>query len=203
MGDRRSTTKEKIFAIAVDSFLASGPRGVSMREIAVRADITPMAIYRHFADKEALLLAVLKHGFDLYAKYLTPETPVIDPLEHLRWLAGRVFDFSVEQGAYFELMFLTSRTLEGLSDRSEVQGIHAPTYRVAREALRAVRDAGLAAVDDLPAQTREMLAYCIGFCALYRSGGFRADAPTARSRYLAGFDRHLGLPSGKGLFDAL
>lgn len=193
MGAATLTTKERIFAVAVDGFLKSGPGGVSMRQIAEHAGITPMAIYRHFADKEALLLAVLQEGFRLYAGYLTPAHPAPDPLDHLRWLAGRVFDFAAEKGAYFELMFLTARTAEGLRDRSRIQRIHAPTYRVAREALRATMEAGCVDVGDLRSETSEMLAYCIGYCALFLSGGFRVDAATARERYLAGFDRHLGL----------
>lgn len=198
MGSPALTTKQRILGVAVESFLASGPKGVSMREIADRAGVTPMAIYRHFADKEKLLLAVLQNGFDVYADYLKPVRPATDTVEHLRFLAGRVFDFSLEQAAYFELMFLTSRTPEGLSDRSQMQGIHAPTYRVAREALRAAVNAGLVVVEDLACQTREMLAYCFGFCALFLSGGFRTDSATAKAQYLAGFDRHLGISSATG-----
>lgn len=187
------STKVRILAAATEGFAEHGPEGVVIRDIAHRVGITPMAIYRHFKDKEEMFLAVLQQGFDAYADYLKPLEAINDPVEHLRWLAARVFDFSVDHRAHFELMFLSSRTPEGLSNRSEIQAIHAPTYRIAREALSAVQATGRIEVEDLPAQTREMLSYCIGFCALFLSGGFRLSTAAARSRYLKGFDRHLGL----------
>lgn len=184
-------TKEKLIAIAVERFLALGPDGVSLRDIAKRAGITPMAVYRHYDDKEALLLAVIERGFASYASYLDAGAPAADPVDHLKWLAGRVFDFAHEQGAYFELMFLTARTARGLSDRVRVTSIHGPTYRVAREALR---DAGYREIPGgatLRAATTDMLAYCIGFCAFFISGALPVDATTARARFLEGFGRLL------------
>ena len=184
-------TKEKLIAIAVERFLALGPDGVSLRAIAKRAGITPMAVYRHYDDKEALLLAVIERGFASYASYLDVGVPAADPVDHLKWLAGRVFDFAHEQGAYFELMFLTARTARGLSDRIRITSIHAPTYRVAREALR---DAGYREVTcggTLKAATTDMLAYCIGFCAFFISGALPVEADEARARFLQGFSRLL------------
>lgn len=118
-------TKEKLLAIAAERFLAVGPDGVSLRDVAKRAGITPMAVYRHYADKEALLLAVVEQGFANYAAYLRPVSAVPDPADHLRWLAGRVFDFATEQGAYFELMFLTARTIRG-AGRSQHNQTYSP-----------------------------------------------------------------------------
>lgn len=185
------STKERLIAIAVERFLTLGPDGVSLRDVAKRAGITPMAIYRHYADKEALLIAVVEKGFATYADYLASPAAPTDPANHLRWLAGRVFDFAREQGSYFELMFLTARTARGLTDRRRILTIHAPTYRVAREALR---DAGYVTVPGggtLKDATTEMLAFCIGFCAFFISGALQADHDRARARFLEGFDRLL------------
>ncbi|MBI1262218.1 MAG: TetR family transcriptional regulator [Rhizobiales bacterium] len=186
-------TKEKLLAIAAERFLAVGPDGVSLRDVARRAGITPMAIYRHYADKEALLLAVVEHGFDNYAAYLRrrPDAAAPDPVEHLRWLAGRVFDFAIDQGAFFELMFLTARTIRGLGDRSIIRRIHLPTYRVARDALRDAGHGTVPGSGSLREATIEMLAYCIGFCAFTISGALQASPDEARRQYLQGFDRLL------------
>lgn len=184
-------TKEKLLAIAAERFLAVGPDGVSLRDVAKRAGITPMAVYRHYADKEALLLAVVEQGFANYAAYLRPVSLASDPADHLRWLAGRVFDFATEQGAYFELMFLTARTIRGLGDRSTIRRIHLPTYRVAREALRDAGHGSVPGSGTLRDATIEMLAYCIGFCAFVISGALQASPEEARRQYLDGFDRLL------------
>src|SRR5690348_17571537 len=41
-----------------------GLEGLSLREVAARVGITPMAIYRHFASKEALIDALVLDALD-------------------------------------------------------------------------------------------------------------------------------------------
>jgi AcrR family transcriptional regulator len=51
--------REKIIIEAANRFVASGYHAVSMREIAEASGASKAAIYYHFADKEALLLAIM------------------------------------------------------------------------------------------------------------------------------------------------
>ena len=62
--DKARATKENILACARDEFLAYGFRGASMRRIASSAGLTTGAIYRYFADKDALFDAVTKPARD-------------------------------------------------------------------------------------------------------------------------------------------
>ena len=57
-------TKERILAAARGAFDREGPEGLSMRDIAKTAGITPMAIYRHYADKQALIDALVLDALD-------------------------------------------------------------------------------------------------------------------------------------------
>jgi len=61
MDDRSS--KQRIFHAARDLFDAAGEDGVSMRQIARAVGMTPMAIYKHYTDKDALLNALMLDGF--------------------------------------------------------------------------------------------------------------------------------------------
>lgn len=54
--------REKIIIEAANRFVASGYHAVSMREIAEAVDASKAAIYYHFADKEALLLAIMEQS---------------------------------------------------------------------------------------------------------------------------------------------
>ena len=53
------TTRERIQTEAARLFVASGYHGVSMREVAEAVGVTKTALYHHYADKEALFLAML------------------------------------------------------------------------------------------------------------------------------------------------
>ncbi len=53
------TTRERILSEGAKLFAARGYHGVSMREMALAVGVTKPALYHHYADKEALFLAIL------------------------------------------------------------------------------------------------------------------------------------------------
>lgn len=53
------SVRERIMAEAARLFVARGYNGISMREIAEAVGVSKAALYYHFADKEALFVAVL------------------------------------------------------------------------------------------------------------------------------------------------
>ena len=65
-GDLRRVALE----IAVDIMERQGAENLNLRAVAKRAGVTPMALYRHFDDKAALLAAVGRHGFTLLRQRL-------------------------------------------------------------------------------------------------------------------------------------
>lgn len=44
-----------------------GPTGFTLSEAAKAADVTPAAVYRHFAGREDLLAEVARQGYDIFA----------------------------------------------------------------------------------------------------------------------------------------
>ena len=57
------STQIRIFLAARELFDERGMEGISMRRIADKIGITPMAIYKHYPDKDALLNALMLDGF--------------------------------------------------------------------------------------------------------------------------------------------
>ena len=53
------STRERILSEGAKLFVARGYHGVSMREVAAAVGVTKPALYHHYADKEALFLAIL------------------------------------------------------------------------------------------------------------------------------------------------
>ena len=55
-------SKDRIFSAAKAILEQEGIPGLSMRRIAQESGMSPMSLYRHFADKDALLNALMADG---------------------------------------------------------------------------------------------------------------------------------------------
>src|ERR1700760_2860885 len=60
MGERRSDTREKIQAVALELFAEHGYEKTSLREIAERLDVTKAALYYHFNTKEEIIVSLFE-----------------------------------------------------------------------------------------------------------------------------------------------
>ncbi|MGO4572189.1 TetR/AcrR family transcriptional regulator [Microvirga sp. 2TAF3] len=81
-----------------------GPAALSLREVARAAGVSHNAPYRHFASREALLVAIAAEGFmTLRAALLAAMST--QPQERLRELGKAYVRFALEHGADFLLMF--------------------------------------------------------------------------------------------------
>ena len=91
---------------ALEILSEAGVAGLSLRAAARRAQVSAMAPYRHFADKEALLAAVAEYGFRELAARLTAATAAAaDPRAGLGALGVAYVLFAREQPSLFKLMF--------------------------------------------------------------------------------------------------
>ncbi len=61
------TTKQKISSVAIELFAQKGYKDVSMREIAREVGIKASSLYKHYANKEAILLGI----FDLFKEMMS------------------------------------------------------------------------------------------------------------------------------------
>ena len=98
-------TRDRILDAARNLFDAEGEAGLSMRRIATVVGITPMAIYRHYADKDALKNALMLHGFAAWEARVGT-IAVTDPLAWLAALGEAYLDFALTQPRRYEAAFL-------------------------------------------------------------------------------------------------
>ena len=88
--------RERILAAADELFYRDGSRGVGVEAIAGRAGTTKMGIYRHFANKDALVAEWLRLESLAYADVLDqlkihhPEDPKAQLLGWAQFIAGRL-----------------------------------------------------------------------------------------------------------------
>jgi AcrR family transcriptional regulator len=188
----RKSTAEKIAAAARKLLDREGAEAVTMRRVAKAVGITPMALYRHFADREGLLNALADAGFEqLAAKVATADRPG-EPEERLMKNLDVFLDFGLEKPRLFELMFLKRR--EGARQfPGDFRAGRSPTAKYSAAALEAGMKQGIFRRDDVWEITFEVGALLQGLVMLYVGGrvgtseqDFRAMCHRAFGRYLHG-----------------
>jgi AcrR family transcriptional regulator len=97
-------TKDRILSAAKALLESHGLQGLTIRGVALRAELSPMALYRHFADKDALLNALMEDGLATWEK-IVRGIRVRDPLEWLEALGEVYLDFALAQPHRFDAAF--------------------------------------------------------------------------------------------------
>src|SRR5919201_1232419 len=103
----REAVRRAILDAARELFVAEGYQNVSIRKIAERIEYSPAAIYSYFPSKDDIFFALAEEGFRLLGDPATcPQAQSLGPLERIRAIYWRLYQFSREQPQYFALMFL-------------------------------------------------------------------------------------------------
>src|SRR5919198_1394918 len=103
----RETVRRAILDAARELFVTEGFQNVSIRKIAERIEYSPAAIYGYFASKDDIFFALAEEGFRLLGDPATcTQAQSLGPLERIRAIYWRLYQFSREQPQYFATMFL-------------------------------------------------------------------------------------------------
>jgi AcrR family transcriptional regulator len=69
-GYHHGNLRQALVEAALSLIAEQGPQGFTLSEAAKAADVTPAAVYRHFAGRDDLLAEVARQGFDIFAALL-------------------------------------------------------------------------------------------------------------------------------------
>ena len=170
-----TSTADRILDAARASFGAGGVEAVTVRGVAADVGITPMAIYRHFAGKEALVDALVLEGLDRWAERLA-SVDVIDPLEWLLAAGDEFLAFALEEPRRFEAAFLIPSSGARRFPDDFARG-RSPAGRLWIARLDELRVSGRLASDVTPLDAGlTFWALGQGLVTLYRAGRFAGGA---------------------------
>jgi AcrR family transcriptional regulator len=192
------STTERIKAAARRLLDRDGPDAVTMRRVAKSVGITPMALYRHVADRDDLLNSLADAGFqDLAARAANAPLPA-NPVKQLMNILDVFLDFALENPRMFELMFLKRR--KGARQfPGDFRAGKSPTAKFSAVALEAGMKQGIFRRDDIWEIVFETGAMLQGLVMLFLGGRvemsaeeFRALAHRAFRRYIDGIRKKAG-----------
>lgn len=99
--------RQALIDAAVELIGELGPHGFSMAQCARRAEVSSGAPYRHFADKDALLIAVAEQAHDkLGAAQQAAMQGIEDPLMRFRAQGLAYVQWAVDNPVHFRVMNL-------------------------------------------------------------------------------------------------
>ncbi len=106
-GYHHGNLKEALIQAALDLIAQKGPAGFTFAEAARWAGVSPAAPYRHFRDREDLLVDVARRGFEQFAQALASAWDEGRPTPFAAFeRVGRAYlDFARREPAYYSAMF--------------------------------------------------------------------------------------------------
>jgi AcrR family transcriptional regulator len=168
------STQTRIFAAARQLFDQGGVEAVSMRRIAEKVGITPMAIYKHYPDKDALLNALMLDGFAAWEARVE-KVREAEPLAWLRAMGEAFLDFALHEPRRYEAAFLLKASAARKYPGDFLAG-RSPVVSKFMALVEEARAQGLIA--DVPTIdiTINFTALTQGLVDMYRAGRFASEA---------------------------
>ena len=184
------TTARKIALAARRLLDKEGAEAVTMRRVAEAVGITPMAIYRHYPDRAALLKTLADEGFKELAAALKDRRFTGDLETRLAKMSDLYLDHALENPRLFELMFLSKR--EGARQYpQDFKARRSPTATLMADVVAEGMQSGELKKDDPWEITFEMGALSHGLIMLYLGGRMDTSPAGFRALYRRSFRRYL------------
>jgi len=184
----RLSTAEKILRAAHRLFDNGGADAVSMRRVAEAVGITPMAIYRHFPNREALLKRLSDDSFNAVAQEWQARAQHPNVLKRLVALLEPYLDYALTHPHLFDHAFSLRRG-DARRFPEDFRERQSPTLTVIADAIVEGMRHGVLRKDDPWDVAMTLWAHSHGLIALYRAGRFSYDEAQFRHFYLQSLGR--------------
>jgi AcrR family transcriptional regulator len=162
-------TADRIASVALAILEKEGTEAVSMRRVAQAVGITPMAIYHHFPNREALLNTITDREFKKLLSHMQAY-PVRGNLEQrlIAVMEGYV-DYAFKQPRVFDFVF--TRVREGARQfPRDFRARRSPTLNPVADMLLLEMENGRLKRDDVWEVAFSLWAHVHGYVMLYRGG---------------------------------
>lgn len=106
-GYHHGNLREALIRAAIELIGDKGPAGFTFADAARHAGVSPAAPYRHYRDREELLIEVARRGFEQFADALARawDDGEPEPFAAYERLGRAYLNFARKQPAYYSAMF--------------------------------------------------------------------------------------------------
>jgi AcrR family transcriptional regulator len=174
-------TRTRILHAARKLFDQKGLEGLSLRSVAKRIRITPMAIYRHFDSKEALVDALVLDGLARWSARVEA-LPSAEGVAKLEQVGEAFLAFALEEPRRFEAAFLIHSKKARRYPDDFVAG-RSPAGTVQLEAIEQAMADELLEADSAIEILMTNAALAQGLVTLYRAGRIAGGEAGFRKLY--------------------
>jgi len=162
-------TADRIARVALSILEEEGPDAVTMRRVAQAVGITPMAIYHHFPNREALLNSITDREFTKLLNYIQAHPLRGNAEARLIAVMDGYVDYALAQPRVFDYVF--SRVRQGARQFPEdFRARRSPTLNPVADAIAEEMEKGTLKKDDVWEVAFGLWAHVHGYVVLYRGG---------------------------------
>jgi AcrR family transcriptional regulator len=174
--------RERIAEAALAILEREGAQAVSMRRIAQEVGVTPMAIYHHYANREALLQALVWREMDgLNARVERRATPMGEPADFIR-AADTFIAYALERPHMFDYIYSAHRP-RPVRYPEDIRAGKSPAMTALAEQVAEAMARGELRQGDAWEVALQFWAHAHGYITLYRAGWFTLDEAAFRALY--------------------
>lgn len=105
---RRQSTRAEILTAARELLLEVGPEGLSLRQVARRADFSPAALYTYFPNKDSLVSSLFAESFERLDAYLRRVSAELSPDKRIIELCVAYMEFARDNPMDLRCMLLST-----------------------------------------------------------------------------------------------
>jgi len=179
---RGAGTADQIAAAALKILEAEGVNAVTMHRVAQELGITPMALYYHYKNRDALLQRIVDDEILRLASFTyTPATPgaIAAAMEEI---VDRYLDYAFTRGHVFDYVFNVWR--KNMSKYpQDFRARRSPSLNPVADRVTQMMEAGHLRKDDTWEVAMQLWAPAHGYVTMYRTGRFDMDEQAFRALY--------------------
>lgn len=179
---KRQGTATQIERAALRILEQEGPQAVSMRRVARAVGVTPMAIYHHFPDREALLRSITDREFERLKEYGERRLLRAGNQVDLLRVVDAYLDYAFARPRVFDYVFSKPRSDARRFPR-DFRARRSPTLTPVADRVAAAMADGRLAKDDVWEVALQLWAHVHGYVSLYRAGRFQLSEARFRDLY--------------------